>query len=383
MIKMDVRFVALVMASFVAMSAMANDACMVSPTEKKIVSGRFGKNRAGGAANFGSANQKRHMHDGLDFSTSGKSLPVYATTDGTVMVKRFSDTAGNMLLIKRKSGDIVGYMHLEGVADGVVQGATVKAGQYLGLSGNSPTKKDPAKNMVKHLHFTYAVPKVDDARAKEFSKNAAKGPFNPGQLASVVTGNKGVGWKTDPAPYFCETFKIQDGNPQDVAILGGDTKAQHAILFGDVPNGGVDTDAQHESVQVAAANSDAAFAAADGKSKEEWLSDTESYGSLPSPPLGDYDVMSASEMLFSESWRRFADAEWNSNITMVSSRALLADYNRAIGVGNFISEAITKKKARVEALLAIYTAQKLSGMKNTVDNAHERAQKDAVSSAIK
>ena len=55
------------------------DTCMVSPTAKEQVSGRFGKFREGGAANFGSGNAKPHMHDGLDFSTGAQPGQVVAT----------------------------------------------------------------------------------------------------------------------------------------------------------------------------------------------------------------------------------------------------------------------------------------------------------------
>ena len=74
----------LALAALVAVTPALADTCMVSPTEKQTVSGRFGKFRGGGAGNFGSANQKPHMHDGLDFSTSGASQPLYATTDGKI-----------------------------------------------------------------------------------------------------------------------------------------------------------------------------------------------------------------------------------------------------------------------------------------------------------
>ncbi|MBN0934105.1 M23 family peptidase, partial [Pseudomonas aeruginosa] len=77
---MTMRNKLLALAALVAVTPALADTCMVSPTEKQTVSGRFGKFRGGGAGNFGSANQKPHMHDGLDFSTSGASQPLYATT---------------------------------------------------------------------------------------------------------------------------------------------------------------------------------------------------------------------------------------------------------------------------------------------------------------
>ncbi|MGO3987596.1 M23 family metallopeptidase [Pseudomonas sp. SAS7] len=354
------------------------DTCMVSPTDKEIVSGRFGKFRGGGAANHGSANQKAHMHDGLDFSTSGTSQPVYATTEGKITFAGSRRSAGNAILIQRANGDIVAYYHLSGFANGIKQGVTVKPGQQLGLSGNTPST-----SMVKHLHFTYGTTKKDEARAKAFRENAHRGPFNPAQLPSPLAHPQvDIGWKTDPAPYFCQTYAIQDGHPEHYPILGKDTKAQHQILFGNVPSGGVAPDSTAEPVQVAAANADAALAEADGKTPAMYLSDADGYGALPTAPIGGYDSMSVSEMLATEASRRFSDAEWNNSITHVSSRALWVDYNRAVGVGNYLSEAIYRKKEKVEALLAVYASQKLAGQRIQTDGAQQRAQKGAVSRSI-
>lgn len=367
----------LALAALVAMTPALADTCMVSPTEKQTVSGRFGKFRGGGAGNFGSANQKPHMHDGLDFSTSGASQPLYATTDGKITFIGNRRSAGNAILIERSNGDVVAYYHMSGFATGLKQGAEVKAGQYIGISGNTPSDA-----MVKHLHFTYGTAQKDEARAKAFTQSASKGTFNPAQLPFAFNQQQGIGWKTDPAPYFCATFPIQDGNPQHYPILGKDTKEQHAILFGSVPPGGVAPNVKFEPAQVAAANADAALAAAEGKSPAEWLSDQDGYGSLPTAPIGGYQTMSAHEMLLTEAGRRFSDAEWNVNITKVSSRALWSDYTHAVGVSNYVAEVVYRKKERVEALLATYTAQKTERLRKQVQTANERAQRDAVSRSI-
>lgn len=143
--------------------------------------------------------------------------------------------------------------------------------------------------------------------------------------------------------------------------------------IGGVPPGGVTPNVKFEPAQVAAANADAALAAAEGKSPAEWL---------PTAPIGGYQTMSAHEMLLTEAGRRFSDAEWNVNITKVSSRALWSDYTHAVGVSNVMAEAIYRKKERVEALLATYTAQKTERLRKQVQAANERAQRDAVSHSI-
>ncbi|MGP1609760.1 MAG: M23 family metallopeptidase, partial [Burkholderiales bacterium] len=191
------------------------------------------------------------------------------------------------------------------------------------------------------------------------------------------------GWKTDPSPYFCKTYAIQDGNPAQYPVLGKDTKEQYAILFGSVPSGGTPPDVKFESSQVAAANSDVAIANATGTTVVAMLKDSDGYGSLPTAPIGGYDTMSTSEMMLTEATRRFSDANWNNNITKVSSRALWVDYNRAIGVGNFLAEATYRKKEKVEALLALYTSLKMKRIRMQVQASHERAQRNFVARSIK
>lgn len=357
-------------------SAASAQTCMVSPTEKEVVSGRFGKYRGGGAANFGSANAKPHMHDGLDFSTNNSSVPLHATTDGTIVYMGARGTAGNTILLKRANGDHVAYYHLSGFNPDLKVGSTVKAGQQIGISGNTPSGA-----MAKHLHFIYGTAQRDDVRAKTFSENARKGPFNPAQLPSVFNQQSGIGYKTDPAPYFCKTYPIQDGHPEHYPILGKDTKEQYAILFGTVPQNGVSS-AQFEPVQVAAANSDAVLASSQGMSPVTFLSDGDGYGSLPTAPVGGYETMSPSEMMLTEASRRFSDANWNTEVTRVSSRALWVDYTRAVGVGNYLSEAIYRKKERIEALLALYTSQKMARMRARVEETRAQAEHSAVRRVI-
>jgi murein DD-endopeptidase len=112
------------------------------------------------------------------------------------------------------------------------------------------------------------------------------------------------------------------------------------------------------------------------------LKDSDGYGSLPTAPIGGYDTMSTSEMMLTEATRRFNDANWSTNLTKVSSRALWVDYSRAIGVGNYLAEATYRKKERVEALLAVYTAQKMKGIRTQVQASHERALRNDVARSI-
>ena len=350
---------------------------MVSPTTKEVVSGRFGKFRGGGTGNFGSANAAPHMHDGLDFSTSGKSQPLYATTEGVVTWAGLRGSAGNTIMIRRGSGDIVAYYHLSALGDAIKVGATVTVGQVIGVSGNTPSGA-----MAKHLHFVYGVAKKDLARAKSFSEDSVKGPFDPSQLPPVFNRSGDIGYKTDPSPFFCKTYPIHDGHPEHHPILGKDTKEQFSILFGSVPSGGTPPDVKFDAVQVAAANSDAALAEAMGVPVATFMGEDETFGSLPSAPLGGYDTMSTSEMMLTEATRRFSDSEWNKNVTKIAARALWVDYTRAIGVSNFLAHEIYRKKERIEALMAVYVSQKMAKIKDQTRAARDRAERNNVQRAI-
>jgi hypothetical protein len=217
----------LTLALAISGSAFA-DTCMVSPTSKEQVSGRFGKFREGGAANFGSGNAKPHMHDGLDFSTSGQNAPLYATSAGTVTWAKLRGSAGNTVIIKRDNGQSAVYYHLSYIA--VKEGDKVQAGQEIGRAGSTGMKPGGAV----HLHFIYGVPNADDARAKTFSADANKNPtFNPAQLPNAIASRTAFNYATDPSPYFCKTFPIQ--NDGLYPVLGSDTMAQYNKLFGAAP----------------------------------------------------------------------------------------------------------------------------------------------------
>lgn len=369
-------------ALIISTSAIGADTCMVSPTAKQEVSGRFGKFRVGGAANHGSGNAKPHMHDGLDFSTSGQKVPILATAAGTVDYAESRGSAGNTVMIKRDNGAYAVFYHLDSIS--VKRGDKIAAGTPVGISG----KTGMGPSGATHLHFIYGVPQKDDARAKTYANNAAQqglAAFNPAQLPSVLNLRK-FGYATDPSPYFCKTFPIQKDGLE--SLLGADTIAQYTKLFGSTPKLGVSPDnGTLASVQVAAANADAVVAEAAGATTAgefaAMMKDSDGYGALPPPPLGDYSSMSVSEMMKTEAGRRFSDSKWNTNITTVSSRALWVDYVRALGVANFMNERIYAKKERVEALLALYTSQKLANLRNKVSATQARAERDYVSRAIR
>ncbi len=374
------RFLILALLGMSSAAAFA-DVCMVSPTKLNLATGRFGKFRGGGDANFGSGNSNPHMHDGIDFSTQGG--PVFASSAGKVTYAALRGTAGKTVVIQREgSSDKIAYYHLNSYT--VKEGDTVKPGQQIGISGTTGMGKDG----VVHLHFIYGVVNQSNARAKAFTKTAVLNKsFNPAQLPSSAHPNPIFSYATDPSPHFCQTFKFKKDDGLN-AILGGDTKAQYAKIFGGgtPPMGVAPTgDDALPQVQVAAANADAMVAASKGATVNPAtvMSDSDGFGALPTAPIGDYDTLSPADMMATEARRRFIDTEWNESVTKVSSRALWLDYLRAVGVASYINEMTRLKKERVEALLALYTSQKLANNKVSAAVAQQRATRAEVTRAIK
>ena len=144
----------LTLALAISGSAFA-DTCMVSPTSKEQVSGRFGKFREGGAANFGSGNAKPHMHDGLDFSTSGQNAPLYATSAGTVTWAKLRGSAGNTVIIKPSPNTpIIAAKFMECVAE-----AGLPAGVLNLLTGQDAVLGDALVDSprTRFINFTGSV----------------------------------------------------------------------------------------------------------------------------------------------------------------------------------------------------------------------------------
>ncbi len=352
--------------------------CMVDVTDHELVTERFGIN-----ADF----RKGRTHDGFDFRAPLGS-PLYAGADGVVTTRDTWRGAGNVLVIRRPNGQTMTYYHMSAFAPDAAVGKEVKAGQLIGYAGGTSAKTTGGtaySSYDPHLHFIYAVPDAGQQRITNFSQHASRlRSVNPGQLPRDFTGNArpqavGVGYKTDPAPFFCKAYPFKDKSLD--AILGADTKEQHQIVFGNVPPGGSPPDGAIAPAEAAAGNMQLLLAQQAGQPIEDFLSDTDGYGALPGPPLGAYETLSVNEMLATEAARRFQSADWNNELTRVTSRALYVDFVRAQGVSNHLSEAIYRKKQRVEALLAVLTSQRLAHVRQETAAARDRAVRgDAVRS---
>ena len=96
---------------------------------------------------MGYGNRSGGFHSGWDIGGGGSSHPIYATTDGVVRKSEFmSGGIGNAIYIEHTADDYwSNYMHL--ASRSVSVGQTVKAGQQIGMMGNS------GGDYAVHLHY--------------------------------------------------------------------------------------------------------------------------------------------------------------------------------------------------------------------------------------
>lgn len=90
--------------------------------------------------------KKRSMHYGIDVAIAGrKSSNIIASKKGIVTIARFSETAGNFVVIKHAGGGFTKYMHMNSLSVNVDQ--EVVKGTVLGRMGSTGTSTGI------HLHY--------------------------------------------------------------------------------------------------------------------------------------------------------------------------------------------------------------------------------------
>jgi murein DD-endopeptidase MepM/ murein hydrolase activator NlpD len=99
------------------------------------------------------------LHKGLDYH-SETGAPILAAADGKIIEMKYRDDYGNMLMIDHGGGVYTRYAHLASFGRGLMSGVTVKAGEQIGLMGNTAGYQIPM-----HLHYElllgdYANPKA-------------------------------------------------------------------------------------------------------------------------------------------------------------------------------------------------------------------------------
>jgi len=100
---------------------------------------------------FGSRHAPTHgassFHNGMDFGTGGRSLPIYASGAGSVIGRGFDPRNGNYLRIRGNDGLVFGYAHMAKMSSLGV-GDPVSRAQQIGMVGNTGVSTGM------HLHWT-------------------------------------------------------------------------------------------------------------------------------------------------------------------------------------------------------------------------------------
>lgn len=92
---------------------------------------------------------ERTFHNGVDIAIpTGTKL--YTPVEGTVTTARYSETAGNYIIITTDDGWSVKYMHMDSLS--VSAGDKIKKGDFVGYSGNTGRSTGP------HLHLEVRNP---------------------------------------------------------------------------------------------------------------------------------------------------------------------------------------------------------------------------------
>lgn len=108
------------------------------------------------SSGFGPRNDR--LHKGLDYHADS-GVSVLAAGDGEIVELKYRDDYGNMIVIDHGGGVFTRYAHLASFGRGLTPGVTVRAGEPIGLMGNSAAYRIPI-----HLHYElllgdYTTPK--------------------------------------------------------------------------------------------------------------------------------------------------------------------------------------------------------------------------------
>lgn len=109
------------------------------------------------SSGFGTRSSR--LHKGVDYH-SETGGPVLAGGEGTIVEMKYRDDYGNMILIDHGGGVYTRYAHLASFGAGLSPGVKVRAGEQIGLMGNTGAYRVPV-----HLHYEvllgdYANPKA-------------------------------------------------------------------------------------------------------------------------------------------------------------------------------------------------------------------------------
>jgi hypothetical protein len=114
------------------------------------------------------------MHRAVDI-IAFEGTPVYAVTGGAIQRLSVSNDGGIMLFLQGQDGYGYGYMHLQGYAEGIVEGRPVRAGELIAYVGHTGIQRD-----APHLHFQVHA-------GQGFERTELVNPY--GLLVQLCNGN--------------------------------------------------------------------------------------------------------------------------------------------------------------------------------------------------
>lgn len=94
---------------------------------------------------------RRELHSGIDIAGTGMGSPVYASNNGTIIVRERVHSYGYYIMIDHNNGYYTLYAHMNGFAKNLSVGSVVSRGQLIGYVGSTGYSTGP------HLHFEIRV----------------------------------------------------------------------------------------------------------------------------------------------------------------------------------------------------------------------------------
>ncbi len=108
------------------------------------------------SSGYGPRNDR--LHKGLDFHAD-TGVTVLSAGDGQIVELKYRDDYGNMIVIDHGGGVVTRYAHLASFGRGLSPGVTVRAGEPIGLMGNSASYRIPI-----HLHYELLLGDLDNPK---------------------------------------------------------------------------------------------------------------------------------------------------------------------------------------------------------------------------
>lgn len=196
---------------------------------------------------FGAPRSGGRSHHGVDIGTYGvKGVPVVAAADGVVRYVNWSSDADDLnpercctIAIDHADGWETWYIHLNnddpgtdnglawGIAEGIVPGVEVKAGQLIGWVGDSGNAEESIPQLHWEVHLNGAVvnptPHADAAlRILEAGAVAVEPACPEGSVCDSVVSvaSSGVWSVWDQVEWPVDKNEFYYGNPGDLPFMG-------------------------------------------------------------------------------------------------------------------------------------------------------------------